>query len=147
MTTTPGDMGKRMPGRSRLAEEAGHLYRCLFGRSPSQRIVDRYVEAHGYLQLEGGDDALGVDMAKIVCEGLDAEAIEFYLRRRNPKNILTRKLRALLYLVEIEAEHYADFAEERGSRLRALPCFVWAPLRSWLKLGRGRRQVRRHHVV
>ncbi|PIE22542.1 MAG: hypothetical protein CSA62_11820 [Planctomycetota bacterium] len=130
-----------------MTAEASYLYRCLFGRAPSERIVERYADAHGHLQLEGGDEVLGADVAQIVREQLDAEAIEYYLRRRDPQNVLTRKNRTLLYLVEIEAEHYADFAEERGSLLRALPSFALAPLRSWIKLRRGRRQARRHHVL
>jgi hypothetical protein len=128
---------------SALAAEARHLHACLFpGRALADRIAARYVRAHDHVRF-----ASDVDVARIVQHHLDAEAIEYWLRRRRPGNGLTQRLRTLLYLVEIEAPYYRDFVRDRGSFVSALPALIAAPLRSAWKLLKGSRQARRHHVV
>ncbi|MFO1078876.1 MAG: hypothetical protein U1E73_14230 [Planctomycetota bacterium] len=130
------------PDAAHLAAEAVYLHRCLFAFPIGERTVERYVRAHDYLQL-----APGVDVARIVERRLDAEAIEFWLRRRSPHNALTQKLRTLLYLVEIDARYYGSFVRDRGSFASAAPWLVLSPVRSLGKLWKGRRQARRHDVV
>ncbi|MFN3244062.1 MAG: hypothetical protein ACE37K_21325 [Planctomycetota bacterium] len=125
-----------------LRAEADWLHVNLFGGPIEQRLADRYVAAHQHLELRSG-----VDVERIVARRLDAEAIEFYARRRNPANPLTQKLRTLLYLAEIEARYYRHFVRHEGSFWSSLPVLVWSPFRSAFKLLKGRFQARRHHVV
>jgi hypothetical protein len=126
-----------------LDAEARHLHGCLFpGRPLADHVAARYVRAHDHVRF-----AADVDVARIVQQRLDAEAIEYWLRRRRPVNGLTQRLRTLLYLLEIEAPYYRDFVRDRGSLVSALPALVTAPLRSVWKLLKGSRLARRHHVV
>lgn len=125
-----------------LEKEADWLHRCVFGTGLAPHVAERYVAAHAHLHL-----ATDVDVARIVERQLDAEAIEFFLRRRAPGNALTQKLRTLLYLVEIEADHYRHFVRHEGSFWSSLPWLVLSPLRSVLKLVKGRWLARRHHVT
>lgn len=125
-----------------LRREADWLHRCVFGNEVPPRVADRYVAAHAHLGI-----VQGVDVARIVERRLDAEAIEFWLRRRRPDNALTQKLRTLLYLVEIEADYYPLFVRHQGSLWSSLPWLVLCPLRSAFKLCRGHWLARRHHVA
>jgi len=125
-----------------LRAEAEWLHRNLFGEAIDERIASRYVAAHEHLQLTDG-----VDVGRVVERRLDAEAIEFYARRRTPDNPLTQKLRTLLYLVEIDARYYDRFVRHQGSFWSSLPWLICSPLRSAWKLVKGRWQARRHDVV
>lgn len=125
-----------------LAAEARHLHGCLFTRPVPERVVERYVQAHAHLSL-----AVDVDVRRIVERRLDAEALEFFLRRRRPANALTQKLRTLLYLLEIEGPYYGEFVRDRGTALGSVPWLLLAPLRSGYKLLKGALLARRHHVV
>ena len=130
-----------------MASECSYLYRGLFGRAPSAHVVERYVAAHAILDLEPRVGEPEIDTSALVRAGLDAEAIEFRLRRRDPQNALTRKLRTLLYIAEIEPENYRFFVRDSGRLWSSIPDFLWAPVRSLWKLWRGGRQLRRlHHV-
>lgn len=125
-----------------MRSEADWLHENLFGSHIDERIAARYVAAHQHLQL-----ADGVDVARIVTQRLDAEAIELYARRRDPNNPLTQKLRTLLYLVEIDKRYYDHFVRHEGSFWTSLPWLVWSPMRSLCKLVKGRFLARRHDVA
>ena len=125
-----------------LSAEARYLHSCLFAFPIPDSVLERYVAAHEHLEFR--ED---VDLSRVIDRRLDAEAIEFFLRRRSPQNALTQKLRTLLYLVEIEAEYYSHFVRDEGSLLTSLPGLLLSPLRSACKLLKGAFQTRRHHVA
>ena len=125
-----------------LEAEGRWLHRCVFGSAISEATLARYVAAHRHLDL-----ARDVDVAKVVRLKLDAEAIELFARRRHPRNVLTQKLRTLLYLVEIDARYYDLFVRHQGTLWSCLAWFVVCPIRSAWKLLKGRWQALRYDVV
>lgn len=142
MASAPPDPPPSRSDAAALVAEAAHLHRCLFRRPLDERIAARYVRAHDHVQF-----ARGVDVTRIVERRLDAEAIEYWLRRRQPANALTQKLRTLLYLLEIEAPYYRHFVRDRGTLLGSLPWLLLAPPRSFYKLVKGALLVRRHGLI
>jgi hypothetical protein len=125
-----------------LAEEARHLHACLF-RAPLDAVsVARYEAA----LLEMGAVASPVVMT-VVTQRLDAEAVEFALRRRGIGRDLTRRMRILCYLVEVQPAYLDEFINVKSSRGRAWSALAGATLRSAWKLVKGEYLVRRHGLV
>lgn len=54
---------------------------------------------------------------RIVKEGLDIEAIEFYLRLKSRNNPITVRLNSLMYLVETQNEFYDFFVNPKNNLL------------------------------
>jgi hypothetical protein len=127
-----------------LADEARHLHACLFARPIDPAVVARYEAAHRQLQLEGEAAA---ETATVVSRRLDAEAVEFALRRRGAGRDLTRKMQVLCYLAEVRPEYLGEFVNLRPSRAGAAAALAAATLRSSWKLLKGRYLVRRHGLV
>jgi hypothetical protein len=86
-------------------------------------------------------------IACIVERGLDAEAIEFALRRRSRGSELTRKLQILSYLAESRAPYLDQFVNLKPSRLRAWTTLVTATLGAVWKLCKGEYLIRRHGLL
>jgi hypothetical protein len=131
--------------RDELEREVDYFHRRLFGREAPAEVRERYVAAHRHLPVARGTGA--VDIGRIVALGLDPEAIEFRLRRRDPGNLLSRKFRILIYLVEIRPECYPLVVREKGSLPGALFLLLHHGCRSAWKLLKGYLQVRIHHVA
>lgn len=129
-----------------LAAEAEFLHKRLFGRGPSERVRARYVDAHRHLDV-GGRSTRHVDVAAVVAQELDAEAVELYVRFLDPQNVLTQKLRILGYLLEIEPEFYDLHVRETGTFLSSLPGLTYSVLRSSVKLAKGAALGHLKHVV
>jgi hypothetical protein len=89
-----------------FSREATYLHTCLFHRLPDVLTIARYDAAHRELFP---DDAPTPTIARIVERHLDAEAIEFALRRRGRGRELTRKLQVLSYLVEARSRYLDQF--------------------------------------
>ena len=127
-----------------LAAEARFLHTALFAQAVDPAVVERYVEAHRL--LFAGDPPSPL-VATIVERRLDAEAIEYALRRRNVGRELTRKLQILCYLAEARAAYQHEFFNRKERRARAVLALVGAALRSAWKLVKGEALVRRHGLV
>jgi hypothetical protein len=125
-----------------LAEEARHLHSCLFRRPLDAVVIARYEAA---LQEMGAADSPLV--AKVVAQRLDAEAVEFALRRRGLGRELARRMQVLCYLVEVRPEYFSKFINLDRSRGRAWAALLWATLVSGWKLLKGEYLVRRHGLV
>jgi hypothetical protein len=133
-----------------LADEARHLHACLF-RAPLDAVtVARYEAA----LREMGAKASPV-MARIVTKRLDAEAVEFALRRRGLRGELggdlsrdlARRMQVLCYLVEVQPAYLGEFVNAEPSRGRAWAALLGATLHSAWKLVKGEYLVRRHGLV
>src|SRR5262245_58235948 len=124
-----------------LAAEARCLHAALFSRPADPAIIERYVDAHRL--LFAAEPASPV-VAAIVARRLDAEAIEYALRRRRAGRELTRKLQILSYLAEVRAAYEPEFLNRRARRGAALLALGAAALRSAWKLVKGEVLVRRH---
>ena len=86
-------------------------------------------------------------VAKVVARKLDAEAVEFALRRRGQGRELARKMQILCYLVEVRPEYFDEFVNTESSRRRAWAALAGATLRSAWKLLKGEYLIRRHGLV
>jgi hypothetical protein len=129
-----------------LAEEARHLHACLF-RAPLDAVtVMRYEAA---LREMGAAGSPVVE--RIVARRLDAEAVEFALRRRGIRGDqggdLARRMQILCYLVEVQPSYLGEFVNQESSRGRAWAELLGATLGSAWKLVKGEYLVRRHGLV
>jgi hypothetical protein len=127
-----------------LADEARHLHACLFQLPLDPIVISRYEAAHRQLFA---DEAQSVVVATVVARRLDAEAVEFALRRRGAGRQLTRKLQVICYLVEVRSAYYSQFVNTGSSRLRAVASLLAATLSCAWKRLKGEYLVRRHGLV
>ena len=132
-------MANRAPS---LAEEARHLHACLFHAPLDAVSVARYEAA----LREMGAMASPV-VLRVVALHLDAEAVEFALRRRGLGYDLARRMQILCYLVEVQPAYLDEFINVESSRGRAWSALAGATLRSAWKLVKGEYLVRRHGLV
>jgi hypothetical protein len=133
-----------------LGEEARHLHACLFRLPLDAVTLARYEAA---LRQMGA--ATPPVVARVVVRRLDAEAVEFALRRRGarhgvreePGRDLARRMQILCYLVEVQPAYLGEFVDMESSRRRAWTALAGAALRSAWKLLKGEYLVRRHGLV
>jgi hypothetical protein len=83
----------------------------------------------------------------VVARRLDAEAVEFALRRRGQAGDLARRMQILCYLVEVQPAYFGEFINAEKSRGRAWAALAGATLRSVWKLVKGEYLVHRHGLV
>jgi len=125
------------------AEEARYLYACLF-RAPLDAVVVARYEAVGHAS------ACPTLVSKVVARRLDAEAVEFALRRRGKGGDLTRRMQILCYLVEVRRDYLDEFVNlesPAGSVRAAWAALLMATVRSAWKLLKGEYLVRRHGLL
>jgi SAM-dependent methyltransferase len=134
----------RWTGQEAYPTEARHFHACLFHRQPDEQTVARYEAA--YRQLFANDPPSPA-IARIVARRLDAEAIEFALRRRGRARELTRKLQILSYLAEARTPYLDQFVNLETSRVRAWATLAAATLGAAWKLCKGEYLIRRHGLL
>jgi SAM-dependent methyltransferase len=127
-----------------LAEEARHLHACLFYRRPDTLTVERYESAHHHLFPSAPSSPA---ITRIVERRLDAEAIEFALRRRGGDCQLTSKLQVVSYLAESRAPYLNQFVNLETSRPRAWATLIAATLTAVWKRWKGEYLIRRHGLL
>ncbi len=125
-----------------LADEARHLHACLFRTPPDAVTIERYEAAHCEFGI-----AASAMVAEVLARRLDAEAVEFTLRRRGAGRDLTRKMQLLCYLVEVRPNYLDEFVNAKSSRGRAWAALSGATLRSAWKLLKGEYLIRRHGLL
>jgi len=128
----------------RLASEARYLHWCLFRLSPDELTVERYRAVHKKLFAH---EQPSLAVSRVVDRRLDAEAVEFALRRRRAGTELTRKLAILCYLAEVRREYLGLFINRRNSRIRAWTDIAGAMASSLWKLVKGEYAIRRHGLL
>jgi hypothetical protein len=131
------------------AEEARHLHACLFHVPLDEVVIARYEAA-----LRAGQaNACPTSVARVVARRLDAEAVEFALRRRGLGGDLAGRMRILCYLVEVRPEYLSQFVNlavspaGSGSVRAAWAALLTSTLRSGWKRIKGEYLVRRHGLV
>jgi hypothetical protein len=122
------------------------LHACLF-RVPLDAVtVARYEAALREMGAAGSPV-----VARVVARRLDAEAVEFALRRRgllgDPARALARRMQILCYLVEVQPAYFGEFINAEKTRCRAWAALTGAASRSVWKLVKGEYLVRRHGLV
>jgi hypothetical protein len=127
-----------------LADEADVLHRCLFSQPLDPSVTARYRAAHE--QLFPAEET-SATVARVVARRLDAEAVEFALRRRGAGGQLTRKMHILCYLVEVRSAYLPEFVNLQPGRARAVGGLAVALVRAGWKLIKGEYLVRRHGLL
>jgi hypothetical protein len=128
-----------------LAAEARYFHRALFGTAVPAEVVERYIEANlRCLPEQVGPEA--ILCRRIVEEQLDAEAIEFVLRLRRGRTLLTSKIQILSYLVEVRAAYYDYFVARESGRARVWLHLAGSCMKTAWKYGKGSYLVRRLRV-
>ncbi len=127
-----------------LAAEVRHFHDSLFHRQPDEVTIARYEAAHRELFAESNSSP---EIVRIVNRKLDAEAVEFALRRHGRGRDLTRKLQIVCYLAEPRRMYLPQFVNLKESRLRAWAALAAATLGALWKLGKGEYAIRRHGLL
>lgn len=127
-----------------LAAEAACLHASLFHRAPDGLTIARYEAAHRELFPDAVSPAW---LTRMVERGLDAEAIEFALRRRGRGAELTRKMQIVSYLAEARAPYLERFVNLEASRARAWSALLGAAAGAFWKLLKGEYAIRRHRLL
>lgn len=127
-----------------LRQEARYLHTQLFREEPPANVVDRYAAAVAACGI--GGEGCGV-MEKLVALRLDAEAVEFALRRRDRENALTKRMQILMYLVEVRSPYFAYFFNTERNLKRTIFHLAGSLLRSMYKLVKGQYLISRHGLV
>jgi hypothetical protein len=128
----------------KLEKEAQYICEKMFnGKKLSQDSVENYVHFNK-LNFKTNQE---IDINSIVDKKLDIEAIEFYLRLQKRNNVLTQKVHALIYLIEIQKDFYYDFYVKKDSFLVGFTNLVYYTIRSIYKLIKGFMLVRLHGII
>jgi hypothetical protein len=127
-----------------LTDEGRYFHTCLFGRPPDDMTIRRYEAAHRELFASASEPPW---IGRIVERRLDAEAIEFALRRRGLGSELTRKFQILCYLAESRAVYLPQFVNFHPSRSRAWSALSAVTFGAAWKLCKGEFAIRRHGLL
>ena len=127
-----------------LDAEARYLHAALFPHPADAVTVERYRQAHRLLFAAASASPV---VSRIVERRLDAEAVEYALRRRRRGRELTRKLQILSYLAEPRAAYQDEFVNRKNRRGAAIVTLAGAALRSAWKRVKGELLVRRHGLL
>lgn len=132
--------------RDELFKEAEVFHHAIFGRPAPKEIREAFVSANNILLKQAGK-VTPVRIDLILQRSLDVEAIEFALRRRNPQNLLTKKLLILCYLTESRSAYFTTFVNEQYAPIRGLIKLLFATFRSVYKLVKGQCLIRIYGIV
>jgi len=124
-----------------LFREAEVFHQSIFGRPVPPDIREVFVTANNIL-LKNAAKVTPVRIDLIIDRSLDVEAIEFALRRRDPQNLLTKKLLILCYLAESRNAYFTAFVNEEPKPVRGFIQVLLATFRSAYKLLKGHFLIR-----
>ncbi|MBC7928512.1 MAG: hypothetical protein H7039_22950 [Bryobacteraceae bacterium] len=128
-----------------LRREAEYLHGALFNSPAPPEVQERYVQLHAVC-FPCPDPVEKATTEQIVRLGLDAEAIECAFRLRGQRHLLTGKMHALLYLVEVRREYYRLFFEDSASPVKGKAYLVWAIVLGAGKALKGEFLIRSHRL-
>ena len=94
--------------RSALEREATYFHALFFRKPIPDVVIGRYVAAN-ILCFPAPDKRDSKMVETIVAHRLDAEAIELAMRLRHGRDLLTRKIQILFFLVEVRSAYYGYF--------------------------------------
>lgn len=125
-------------------KEIEYIFESLFAdKKLPEEVKNQYIKFCSELPVDGPQ----VDMNMIVKHRLDVEAIEFYLRIKFRNNVLTKKIHAVLYLVEVRGEFFDEFHVEKNSLISGFFSLVFYTVRSIYKFFKGKIQVKFYGII
>jgi hypothetical protein len=128
-----------------LRTEAEYLARRAFGVALRASDAVRYADAVVVLGVAKGDVDGSQErlLQQAIAQDADVEALEFALRLANRRNVITRKLHVLAFLIESDPRYAQRFLNDTPSRARACLALGGHALRAVWKYAVGRRLRRR----
>ncbi|GBF48836.1 hypothetical protein LPTSP4_03360 [Leptospira ryugenii] len=130
-----------------LFGEAEYFLHSCFQIQDDRAICELYVKAHDFVFVSSEIDIKNIDILAIVDKKLHVEAIEYYLRRHIPNNLLSKKLHILIYLLESQACYQRFFNNHKQAFLFGFLSLSLYTVRSIFLLIWGKYLVQRHHLV
>jgi len=124
-----------------LALEANHLHRALFGCDAPEELRCQYADAVTSAPLAAVPP---VEMARLIADRVDLEALELAMRRRHPRNALTQRFQVVCYLAEARTGNYDRFVSDDRRIFAAWLTLVGHVVRSAYKLAKGHVLLRSH---
>jgi hypothetical protein len=121
-----------------LRAEADLLHAVLFGGAAPEEIHRQYAEA-----LRAASTA---PIEKLLSAGVDLEALELALRKKNPFNPLTQRFRVLCYLAEARPGYFHRFVADRRGFFSGFFAVAFFALRSVYKALKGNYLARKHAI-
>lgn len=129
-----------------LSRQAEFLHEKIFGRPISQDIRAAFISANMTL-LKDAEELATINIGLILQRSMDVEAIEFALRRRDARNLLTKKILILCYLTESRGAYYGNFVNDQHRPIKAFISLSLETCRSLYKLLKGIWLIRMYDVV
>lgn len=131
-------MGDRTAGD--LRTEAVYLARRAFGVELRATDAARYADATAVLAIARSDrdDAQDRVLRQAVSRNADVEALEFAWRLLDRRNVVTRKLHVIAFLIESDPRYVRRFLNDTRSRTRAFLALGAHALRAVWKYVVGR---------
>ncbi len=137
-------MSPASPKEENLTREVEYIFKNLFPKKELTQDIKIQYTLFGNKLCNTGNN---VKIRKIIDHKLDVEAIEFFLRIRDRENILTQKIHALIYLIEVKKDFYDEFYVEKDFLLKGLFTLIYFTLRSIYKFFKGFIQVRLYGII
>lgn len=135
-----------MLDRGRLEAEAVRISLALFGKTPEQVFLDRYVDAHAKFDMNESPSDLRL-LAMLLAKPGYMEAVEYVLRLRNDANVLTKKFKIVHYLAECQASSYDNLFQKTTHVISAWAGLVLLVFHTFSCLVRGWYFLKRHHIA
>ena len=132
--------------RSALEREATYLHALFFRKPIPDVVIQRYVAAN-ILCFPAPDMRDSKMVETIVAHRLDAEAIELAMRLRHGRDLLTRKIQILFFLVEVRSAYYGYFVNQTPGLWRAVIRLLVSLVQTAWKGGKGCYLVWRYGFV
>jgi hypothetical protein len=134
-----------------LKSEIRFFFSEIFKLTPREETITLYLRFHSTYRT----DLLRkkqIQVKKIMARDLDLEAIEYFLRFRYPRNVVSSKLWLCAYLCEAQEGAVPASDYQNGIRLNTSPfhCLVilgWFALRSSMKWLKGGMQTYWHRLL
>jgi hypothetical protein len=143
-------IGEREPGGTRhsmLTLEADVLHRQIFGRPAPAELAKYYAQAHAEMADLTEATEQEIRTVRVVVErGLDAPAIEPWLRAQSRRHLLSRKLSLIMYLAECGGRH-AEFRVRAVGRIGSFLRLGASAIAAAARLSCGRLQKMRHGLL
>jgi hypothetical protein len=132
-----------------LINEVNYIYKSLFRKYPTKTlpkiVIDQYILANKKLLLKSNSDR-SVDINLIMSKKLDIEAIEM-VTRGSTSSDLSKKFHILFFLLEVRADYYECFTNEKRTFFKAFILMGFYTLRSVFKFLIGHYLIRRYNVI
>jgi hypothetical protein len=132
--------------RSALEREATYFHALFFHKPVPDVVMRRYVTAN--MLCFPAPDARDSKMVEtILAHRLDAEAIEVAMRLWRGRDLLTRKIQILFFLVEVRSAYYGYFVNQTPGLWRGVIRLLVSLVQTAWKYGKGCYLVRRYGFV